>query len=502
MELCQARHKLLIFDCCHAGAAKGGRTYDQMRVEELFDARSNQLIFASDRFERAREFEEYRGSFLAHGIAEALRNRLDTSISASYLVDSLRRKAFEHNRLPQPPVPIPFIFGQHSGDFVLASAMGSEDAAVSLVPSASPQTTLAAAPSGEILVGAGEDCQFASLADALVECVPQSRLVLRAGVYQGNVHVDIPIEIHAAEGNDKVELRGSIHISGDCHFRGVTIRNDSAHVVTVDRGTVSFLDCKIYGGESHACMKALTHSRLKLRNVCFEGGAFGLIVAFHAHAVVDTCEFALHGVGIIVDRGAEITVNSSILRDCNKIGIDVRNRGRAVIQKVIVDNNRDIGVEATGNSNANIGNSTIRRNGQGVRFEDNSTGEVIGNEITENTMSGIHVATNSSPTVRENSIRNNASDGVIVFSNGRGLYEKNKISNNGAHGFDIQGGSHIRIRRNHIFENQGAGLRASEESQVEAESDEIYLNSNNGIDAQEGARVALSSCIVNNNRGC
>src|ERR1044072_3347881 len=122
LRRCEAQNKLLILDCCHAGAAIG-KGKSGVPVKELPIEPDNYLVLmASDRLEKAREFPYLNGSFLASSICEALSEGFfeadrdeDQRISIQDLMDWLKRRASSHNSYSQEKVPYPYIFGQQRG---------------------------------------------------------------------------------------------------------------------------------------------------------------------------------------------------------------------------------------------------------------------------------------------------------------------------------------------------------------------------------------------------
>lgn len=138
LRYCRAESKLLLLDCCHAGAAVssfGVKDAAGAPVEEAVSKPENFLILmASDRLERAREFESLQGSFLAHNFCDALGSRFhevvedrdEHKLSVQGLRRWLERKAREHNKHNKnSPVPIPYLFGKSKGDFYIT--VGAED---------------------------------------------------------------------------------------------------------------------------------------------------------------------------------------------------------------------------------------------------------------------------------------------------------------------------------------------------------------------------------------
>ncbi|MCA1494600.1 SUMF1/EgtB/PvdO family nonheme iron enzyme [Ensifer sp. NBAIM29] len=130
MRYCNARHKLLILDCCHAGMVfADSRFKDQVQVNmksmvsrEDAEAASFVALLASDRLEKAREFDDLGGSFLSATICEALESETmagdldgDGAIDLRDLQEWLTFQARERNRHSSGAVPIPFVYGRERG---------------------------------------------------------------------------------------------------------------------------------------------------------------------------------------------------------------------------------------------------------------------------------------------------------------------------------------------------------------------------------------------------
>jgi hypothetical protein len=137
LRYCKAQNKLLILDCCHAGAVvnmTGLRDGAGTSVKDLEISPENHLVLmASDRLEKARELDEIQGGFLTTNICAALAEKLsqadkdgDNRISIHDLKQWLEERAKAHNRqFPDRTVPYPYLFGQQKGDFFLT--IGASD---------------------------------------------------------------------------------------------------------------------------------------------------------------------------------------------------------------------------------------------------------------------------------------------------------------------------------------------------------------------------------------
>jgi formylglycine-generating enzyme required for sulfatase activity len=131
LHYCEAKSKLLILDCCHAGAAAekiGTKNAAGIPVADTnLHADNHLVLMASGRVESARELEELRGSFLTVNLCAALNENLydadvdqDGRLSVNDLARWLERQANRHNNgFPDQRVPIPYLFGRQKGEFFL-----------------------------------------------------------------------------------------------------------------------------------------------------------------------------------------------------------------------------------------------------------------------------------------------------------------------------------------------------------------------------------------------
>jgi len=127
LDFCKASNKILILDCCHAGAAASALGLKSGRGVALQDAgvTANHLVLmASDRLESARELSSLGGSFMTTKLCHALTRPVekvdlddDGAISVQDLATWLARQASEYNRTYRADVPVPYLAGQLRGQF-------------------------------------------------------------------------------------------------------------------------------------------------------------------------------------------------------------------------------------------------------------------------------------------------------------------------------------------------------------------------------------------------
>jgi formylglycine-generating enzyme required for sulfatase activity len=136
VQRCPAQNKLLILDCCHAGAVAavaGFKDAVGMPVEELGITPHNHIILmAAERLERAREYDELKGSYLTNKLCAALDRSFESAdidgdglLSIADLKLFLEAQTSEFNLYWHSfgKVPTPYFLGQQKGAFFLTKAL-------------------------------------------------------------------------------------------------------------------------------------------------------------------------------------------------------------------------------------------------------------------------------------------------------------------------------------------------------------------------------------------
>lgn len=118
LEACQAQHKILILDCCHALASPKEWNTSQYG--------SFRLLAASKKLERAKEIDDLQSSFLTYYFCAGLTNRsVETcdqngNVSLNKLFEWIVARATEHNSTHEVVVPLPNLIGNQAADIILA----------------------------------------------------------------------------------------------------------------------------------------------------------------------------------------------------------------------------------------------------------------------------------------------------------------------------------------------------------------------------------------------
>jgi len=118
LEECRATNKLIILDCCHAGAATADLQLD------LSDAYS--ILTASTRMEKSKEIDDFNAGFLTYQINQLLTYNIaeicvDKKITIHRFYDSLNTAAKQYNLNHSVQVPIPNLFYNARNNFEIAA---------------------------------------------------------------------------------------------------------------------------------------------------------------------------------------------------------------------------------------------------------------------------------------------------------------------------------------------------------------------------------------------
>jgi hypothetical protein len=164
------------------------------------------------------------------------------------------------------------------------------------------------------------------------------------------------------------------------------------------------------------------------------------------------------GRGLVIEEGAHVTVNNSVVRYCAAAG-------------VIID-----GAEAT----AALDRSTIHSNGaDGVAVQNDARIDLTSDNVHSNDGNGVSIGEGGDAFVRDNSICSSAKSGIVVADGGTAQLEVNAIHSNKEHGIDISGKSSTGMSRalvaheNSTSNNSGGGIRVAPECE---KSSNVGLN--------------------------
>jgi hypothetical protein len=304
-------------------------------------------------------------------------------------------------------------------------------------------------PSGEepavISVEPGGGGDYATLADAIRNAPPGTRIVLEAGLYilEEAITVDRPLTLEGA-GRDQTIITSSVaeHVlkfkgSGPFSATEITFRHQGeqpADVVVVLGGEIGFRWCTFAGA------------------VFSEAAGYG-------------------GNGLVLGGS---TVGN--IEDCRAAG------------------NQQAGILLLDQARSSIMYSFMEHNGScGIGYYGQATGYAGNNKITQNTLYGICVNDAAMPVLEVNTCRHNEQGGIAYFGQTGGEARGNDCSLNGHSGISILGQARPLLESNDCFANGQADIAYYENAGGTAGANRCSTDSPHGLYVGDSAKPTLAN---------
>ncbi|MEA5565301.1 right-handed parallel beta-helix repeat-containing protein [Anabaena sp. UHCC 0399] len=265
---------------------------------------------------------------------------------------------------------------------------------------------------------AGSD--YKTIAEAIENAQPNTRIVVQPGLYLEGVVINKPLEIigDGSTADIVIESQNSdciIMKSDHAKVSGLTLRctagknNKKFYAVDIPQGELVLENCNI-SSDSLAC------------------------VAIHnstANPIIRNCE----------------------IHDSKASGVFVYDSGQGTIEDCYIFNSTLSGVTIQEGGNPTVQRCRIRDGG--ILIDKDGRGNISNCEIFSTTLgAGIEIRKNGNPSVEKCEIRDGKGGGVLVDNQGRGTIKECNIFNNTLSGVEIRNGSNIVIRDCKINRNQ------------------------------------------------
>lgn len=404
--------------------------------------------------------------------------------------------------------------------------LAARAARAELVPGGAAPTELVPIRGRTLVVGADGAGAYPTIGSAVAEARDGDRILVRPGIYRESVTIDRSIEI-AGDG----DVDAIVVVSDDAPCFVLSGTTSRLAGLTLRAGGPTY---GIEGGR--VWLRDLYWARV-LATPAIEGGS---VLVSGGSVVLDGLVLA-ESHGVWAEEGASLTIRNSLIRDCRRDGILIRDGASAtiedneilrnagngiwvsglgtgpVIRRNKIHNNRDDGIYVADRQTGTIednevyGNGgfvghaidvsrtgsalMIRRNhiydcgtGSGIRVDDASPtivdNELFGDVLVEHTINAAIMvwSATSAPVIRRNRVHDWPGDGIAVVLGAAGTIEANDIFGNGGSGINIRKeGSAPVVRRNSIHDGRGFGIWVMDGANGTIEDNEIFRNQGGGI---------------------
>jgi hypothetical protein len=303
-----------------------------------------------------------------------------------------------------------------------------------------PQT----AKSNEIIVSADGSGDFDSITAAIKAAQINSRISVRAGLYEESLIVNKQIEI-----------------VGDGSVANVVVRslNSSCIKFETERAVVRNLTLQ--------CAAAQSGKK-----------AFGVEI-LNGEITIQNCDVTSDSLACVAVHGAntKLLMRDCLIRDSADGGIYFFDSATGNVEESEIYRNRNASVVIAQNANPTFKNCRITAGGNaGFWVYENGLGTIDDSEVFGHRRSEIVVASGGSPVFRGCKIHNSNESGVFVGEGGRILIEECSIYENADAGVSVDGASIAAARNCHINGNGKVAIRVKDGSSVRVENSDLRGN--------------------------
>jgi parallel beta-helix repeat protein len=343
------------------------------------------------------------------------------------------------------------------------SSTNSKAAAATAIKS-SPAKTAA----NSFVVAANGGGDFRSIGDALQKIAPNSRLLIREGLYNESFVIDKPVEIN-----------------GDGKMENIIIRSaDSSCLLMQTRKAV---------------VRGLTFQGRGKQN----GRSFFAVSIPTGELLLENCRItsdSLSGIAVF-GAGASPLVKNCWIHDCADSGFYIFDSASPRIENCDVYQNANVSVAITMGANPALKSCRIFDGGNGgvVAWGNGSAGTIEDCRIYGHRLANVGVREYANPAFRRCAIFGGRDTGIFIHQNGYGGFEECDVYQNAQTEVGISQNTNSIFRRCAIHHGENSGVILQNQARALFENCNIYDNSDAGVAIYGESTATVNRCNINRN---
>lgn len=304
------------------------------------------------------------------------------------------------------------------------------------------------------------DGDYKTITEAIENAQPNTRIVIRPGLYLEGVVINKPLEITGDGSRADIVIESQ---NSDCILMkadtatvsGLTLRcasgknNKKFYGVDIPQGQLTLENCDITS-DSLACVAIHGSTANPIIRNCeiHDGKSSGVFVYDNAQGTIEDSHFYSTTLsGVTIQEGGNPTVQRCRIRDG---GILIDQDGKGTINSCeILNTTLGAGIEIRKNGNPLIENCEIRDGkGGGILVDKNGQGIIKKCNIFNNTLSGIEIRNDSNLVIRDCKINSNQEYAIYIHDRGTGTVESCDLTDNVKGTFNIDSTSQVQKSNN------------------------------------------------------
>ncbi|HEX8370603.1 MAG TPA: right-handed parallel beta-helix repeat-containing protein [Pyrinomonadaceae bacterium] len=319
------------------------------------------------------------------------------------------------------------------------------------------------------IVAANGGGNFRSIGEALEKAAPNSRLLVREGLYIESLVLDKNIEIIGDGAIEKIIIRSPVSScllmqTKKALVRGLTLQGQGR------QNGQAFFAVSIPGGE---------------------------LILENCHISSDS----LSGVAVF-GAGANPLIKNCWIHDCADSGFYIFDNASPRIESCDVYQNANVSVAVTQGANPTIKSCRIfdGNNGGVVIWGNGAAGTIENCHIYGHRLANVGVREYANPTFRRCKIYGGQDTGVFVHQNGYGAFEECDIYRNAEAEVGISQNANSVFRRCAIHDGENSGVILQNQCRALIENCDIYDNRDSGVAIHNESAATIKQCNIHGNR--
>jgi F-box protein 11 len=343
---------------------------------------------------------------------------------------------------------------------------------------------------------------------AISEAAPGSQILVRAGVYQGPVVIDKPLEIlgEGEAGAVVIQCKAASAVqfhTGMGRLSNLSIRQLASDkvrsAVTISQGRVEIDGCDITS-RSGTCITISAGAAPAIRRCSIHSSPkSGIFVTTDAEPTIEDCDIYGNSFsGVSIKNGGNPVLRRNRIHDNAQNGVFGDERAFGLVEDNDLYDNKGAGLSLRGKAELDVRRNRIYQNERGgVNVVNEARGMFFDNDIDRNIADGASIGTGGDPTLKGNRIRDNTETGIFCFDNGRGTVTENDITGNKITGVCMTGGGAPTVRRNRINRNRLEAIWSYDGGRGLVEDNDLRENGGKGAyDLSEDSDVVRRRNLV------
>jgi len=319
-----------------------------------------------------------------------------------------------------------------------------------------------------VIVSANGNGDFARIGEALRNVAPNTRLIIRPGLYNESLVVDKNVEII---GDGKPEEIKIVAANSSCLqmqsekaiVRGLTLRGNGART----------------------------------------GRAFFAVDVPHGALILENCDISSDTLSCVAIHGANANpfLKNCSIHDGADSGIYIFDNARARIENCDVYHNANANIAIKQGAHPTVKNCRVfeGNNGGVVVWQNGAAGEIENCEIFGHRLANVSVSDSANPSFRSCKIFGGRDTGVFVHQGGYGKFEDCAVHDNQKAEVVIIEKSNSALRRCAIYNGANSGVFVDKEAHALVESCNIYDNAEAGVSVKGESVAAVRCCNIHRN---